>query len=333
MLHIFTTIAQHPKGVDLHLNNLRWAFDNPKKIHVFTFEWHKHVMPDDVNLITSNRFTSVKNKHYDFYCDLPEQIDDLCDNDVILLMQQDIFFTEKVDYLVDRAKTSAIVHRNLGNLDYFGVVDSQGDVLYPRFWEGATLFPASHLKTARKAGIFFGNRLDKFKHNGQFYIEYIDALRRGYIRVPFAEPRIFRPLDEFIENPGASQSSEKMFEFTLYSFSKKLPVQILDNSPIVHFQGPEKTHRRNPDVYDDIEILLKDPLVHRPHINNCVLLYFLSGAISPSKTTIRLLNWPEGISEFYGNLIALSKNANQWMSDDQLSKLEWIMGNIHPMNL
>jgi hypothetical protein len=109
--------------------------------------------------------------------------------------------------------------------------------------------------------------------------------------------------------------SDKLFELTLFCYFEG--IKYIKKDDTVHFQGPDKTHRLNPDVYNGVKELMKSK-VHPRQMNNCLFMYELSGVYN-SQSEKKVVHCNH--TQFKNNLLKLSNNANEWMTSKQLDVL------------
>jgi hypothetical protein len=310
MLDIFTTIAHHPKGFDLHIRNLNWAFDVPKRIHVFTFDWH-NLNSLNVNFIRSKIYDNPENRHFNFHEHFMPDIIKNIQTDVILLIQQDIFFTEKVDALYEICKNdNKIVINNLSN--YFSIFNCNKQIQYPRLWEGGIFYPSFIIKDAVDENINMGNNINVFNTNA-YYDKYYSKLNKGYHHLLNGE---LIKISEFLKSHHKPYS-EKLYELTLKCFCENINFLLVDKT--VHFQGIEKIHRVVPEVYLDEKFLLNDNnKIAKQYINNCLYMYTLSDIYNFNDIKRHLFDNYNFYCQLKQKLKKIKKNYNHWMTKSEI---------------
>jgi len=310
---VVTTIAQHSKGYDLHLQNLRWAI-NPNLILVQTFKKWNLSKHEDVKLI------EVDSNPYEFYF-FWDHIDlrpYLPETDVFLFTEQDILFTRPI-----RANTQQIYPCLESN--YLAIFD-KGIKLYPRIWEGACFIPKQFIEDAINDGILFGSHSKK-NHKLYDTVKYLNTVVAGNsiaIKDYLSSYKFF----------------DTLFELSLYCFHKQYShMEINENftdnydwgRDCVHLRGIDMMCYECEELYNNpsaIELVIPRNIAKgsikalRRMINDCALALLLCGAWEPNEETRALLLRGD-CSKILNKVSMLSDNCDLWMTKKQIEILRW----------
>ena len=164
-VRVVTTVLQMPDVWDIHVRNLLWALGNPR-IYMLTHrgvDLPEHPNIDYVyakNLKTREELPpeELTMKMYGLYDELAYL--DFSDVDVVLFMQNDIFFTdkEKVAAAVEECHEDGKIVLSL-NYQWSHTIYDKGKkpqlplrgkqgLVYPRVWDGGTFVPARLIEQA-----------------------------------------------------------------------------------------------------------------------------------------------------------------------------------------
>jgi hypothetical protein len=296
------------------------------KILLFTFPWNNLQPRNGVEYIYSN--TCGSNGHYDFYGNLLLPLLDRIDSDVVLLCQQDIMFTRKIHDLVQLCHDHNSIILGKTNPEYFAIFDQYGNISYPRLWEGAILYPTNFLREASKKGISMSHAMNQVIDQDR---EMVDQYRLYDCFFKNTTTHKLVKLEDWLRKaPDGLPRSEKLVELTIYSRSTNQPYRIVDDYT-AHFQGPEKTHRNIPNIYENLNQLMTNQLVARRSINNCAFMFYLAEAVdeSPDLVTALLANEDKfALRNFVARVTAMSVHAQEWMTEEQWRRFQWAYGKI-----
>lgn len=333
---VIVVIGQHPKGFDLFHKNLEWALEGIDfTLDVFTFK-NFHFESEIANF----HYCPLEMvKWYEFWqYEITERMQQIAENcDVVIATEQDIWFNQKLHSLAkDCLENNQII------LDckapYFSVHNKEGDIIYPRLWEGGALYPSSLMLQALKEGVNFGSRLYAFKKGNKLFNEYIDKLddkffrnRRCFDYESFGKPiSVKEKLINFNDKPY-----DTMVDFTLYCMCKEVKFKSICNDPhhwrmakenetryTSHFGCPERLHRTA--LESDINLYYQpNKKLMNKHFRQFKFLWassiaslYFSGVIKWSKFVEEILKQ----SENFKFQINSAKNIDKWMPDYNLER-------------
>ena len=325
MLHVLTTVSSHPKGLDLHLRNLRWALDGCEyRIHVQTFE-HWCFSGRDVSWVA--RKAPTDSGFYLFWNEAADYLGGFLDAaDAFLFMEQDIFFTRPALDQLETCRRDGLIVLNLES-PYQSVYRSKAERVYPRIWEGATFIPAALLADAIEAKITLGHVPGELRPGSSAYPRYRDKLESHYTCRGDPEPTEFLPLTEILSR----RYVEVLFEFSLYCFCTERAfesVARLDRgyelgNAVVHFRNPESVHRDYPRVYDDASEMHSLGPWCQPRLNDLALMFLLSEALPPTDALADLLQSRAGLELCREKSEQFGRRAADWMSASEYERFQW----------
>lgn len=301
-------------GFDLHMRNLRWAFSNfEHKIFLQTFSEYGFQEAEDLKITAYDAdpkdfFQFYENLHIDW-------------GDLIVLVQQDNLFANKVDPTVEICKRGPIVTWDQDT--YFSIYNHQNEMIYPRIAEISTFMRRELVEEMKYYGLCYGERGRQFAPTGVLYNYFYPLLQSFRIHSKYwlKSPDCFETLAEFCHR----ERKDTMFDISFYSFCTGKPVRHLHPAQMVHMSNPEMFHRELPEAYASSEELLKVNVPEQPHfrknIPNVALMCLLSGVYEKDRAVSEALK--QGRESFRFRLAQLHKTATEWMSDDQLDRLNW----------
>jgi hypothetical protein len=315
-LAVITTIAQHPKGFGLHLQNLRWALkDYDPEIWVQCYEAHH--LRENVNFVTA----PGDPRKFHFFWDDTDKIVRNSGADLFLLMEQDILFTEPPHEQIHAAEPLRISLES----DYLSVFDKDRKRLYPRIWEGCTFVT----RDALQADVTLGS------HARAFNTTLKEAAGR-YYTTNSCLANDFRTVQKLVEN---EPFFDTMFEFSFHCFVNNVPYRSWAEDfnyevgkNVVHLRGIDMMLHDQPAIYEDLahtRCVLPD--THPAHevwkrlLNGCSLMLLLCGAHGPTKLMRENLS-----NDFRGSREWLRKKINkmlptakEWLTEEQYKHLCW----------
>lgn len=399
-VRVVTTVLHMPDVWDIHVRNLLWALGNPR-IYMLT---HRGVdLPEHPNIdYVYAKNLKTREEHppeqlqlrylYDIYDEINHL--DFSDVDVVLFMQNDIFFTDKEKV----AASVAACHRGgkiVLSLRYpwsHSIYDKDkkpnpppqpltGDsnLVYPRVWDGAAFVPARLVESAVADDIEFGyargptleggwlhdfaleNWSDYLVATGSFRdvngdpIKLVDLLAKGkdLLGTSPHEPTVV-PMGMYWE---------LMFEFSLYAIFKNAPFKqhgtYRRSSFAAHFQGARSLFSMT-DGFLKRDLQTIDETTYRGRVNDTVFMLLMCGLAPMDELTKGYIRSERGStqsgstqkkpifskhkrlarqrrnyrererrdSRWHRSCIAeqidaLSRSADQWMSPEELKRLEW----------
>jgi hypothetical protein len=321
VLHIITTVGQHPRGLGLHLRNLRWAFAGCDfRIHVQTFEnWGFGY--EDVNYLT--RQVADPFAYYNFWDETASHLATLLDYaSAFLFMQQDILFTKPARSQLMRCVEHQRIVPNLES-PHLSIYRQPQERIYPRIWEGATMLPAGVVAEAIENNVTLGSHHSMFKPGGPLFAAYEDKLDAHYTTKYDDEPGHLARLTEFLDRPDI----DTMFELSLYCFCTSKPCTSAPANYrrcelgefVVHLRGPESAHRDCPGIYDDPFLVRGLPWFHL-RSNDLAFMFLLAGTTWWSEDLQCLLLNPTGLELFETKVARLADCAQEWMSRAELKQ-------------
>lgn len=319
MIGIYSTIAQHPMGFDLHIRNLQWAFSNfEHRIFVQTFSEYNFGERSNLS-ITSHR--ADPKRYFPFHEHL-----DIGYGDVVVLVQLDNLFPHKVDVTVKTCTLGEIV--TWDQTPYYSIFDQNDRIIYPRIAEISTFMSRDLVEELRRFDLSYGVRGRQFHHTGKLYKEFLPKLQSVKIcsKPSLSAPARFEVLSDFCRR----ESKDTMFDISLYSFCTGRPVRFLHPTAMIHMNNPEMFHREFPDHYNSAKKLLHLDVPSQPRIRENIpsvaLMCLLSGVYERDDYVAKALR--QGDSVFMFGLAELYKNASEWMSAEQFDRLSWAVDQV-----
>lgn len=290
-------VGQHPKGLDLHVRNLRWAIDRPHQIYVLTFrEWgfDKSAYPD-VNFIEINHPAMT---YYNFWGKtIPDFIRGL-DEDVVLLTESDQFFHTPIGTYAD----SCFERISVGMEAYGWQIYRKDVQVFPRLWECGLLIPKATFVKHLNLGIdcSWGTLNEKIcarlKNCTNEYFYGIDG----------------NPVD--LNQLSPSVIMDVLGQLTLSCYIEGESAQEVDY--LDHLGRPETIHRQNPHLYGQLN---RSDLRCVPHPGpQTTFMYYLSGVteIFPEMAWF----WGDD-KELMKKLRRIAEHGKEWMTASQYDRL------------
>lgn len=367
-VRVVTTVLHIPAVWDIHVRNLLWSLGNPR-IYMLTHrgvDLPEHPNIDYVyakNLETREELPpeefSVK-KLYQIYDEVSHL--DFSDVDVVLFMQNDIFFTdkEKVAESVEACHKDGKIVISLNFPWSHAIYDKdkkpspspgttltgEAGLVYPRVWDGATFVPARLIEQAVADDVEFGYSRKCTLEGGWLYDFALKnwsshLLGTGSFRDVNGDPYKLIDLIKGENSPATRYRFwELMFEFSLYSLFKNVPFQQFGDyrmSPYaVHFQGARHLFQMSNGLFNgDLQII--DRVEYRGRVNDTAFIMLMCGLVPMDDLTKHYLRNKQ--SEQIGDIVSrestwvserilkqllqLRLSADQWMSPDELKRLGW----------
>ena len=317
-----TTIAQHNRGIELHIRNLRWALGDAARIIVNCFTHNSH---PDLN-VEYYQVQADPNKFYFFWDEMSALlVDD--DADVYIFTEQDIVCTDRLK--IDRPDTINISYDS----HYLAIFDRSFSKLYPRIWEGYCKVPGFMVREAISQNINLGNHVTRKWR--------VDDLYTWYGR--------FIPLDEYLNSQHNLHEGDidTMFEFSLYCYLNKYPwlSSNIDGyhiaSDAVHFRGIDRLCHDCPDIYNSLESVLvrlrqgsdESKRIHDDMIGDCALMLMLSKNHINNEVLFKLLANKKSRSRLLMKIEAVRAHAHEWMNEEEMSLLSMSWNLIKSLEL
>lgn len=330
MLHVVTTISQHPRGFDFHLQNLRWALSGCEhRIHVQTFEaWELEA--EGVHFIEVDH---DPNEWYPFWrLSSPHLAEMAEDATAFLFVELDNLFTEPIAPLVRECVEKQEIAMLLES-PFLSLYDEARTRIYPRIWEGGIIIPAAVVRGAIREGVNMGRHLDAFKAGSPIFERYRDQLAPLWSTDAPHNRLGFQPLMPYFEK--AAQEPVKidtMFDFGLYCYCTGVPCPGhgdmetgYDMGPsVIHLRGVEVACRCLPDIYDSVGSLqrLPDWFIQR-HLNSIALMLLLAEIYPRDDAVAKILTLDEGLSLQREFIERIRRHAADWLSPSQIEGLDW----------
>ena len=299
----FTMIGQFPDGIGLHARNLRWALSRQDHIFIVTFS----TFITNYGLQNDDRTTYIEfgecgetPRFVPFWKEFPRIVGEhRIDPEWFLFMEQDIWFTEKIEEDPLPATTEIRSHLPLHTGYHAVTIDEQ--LYHPRIWEGSLLINGPLVQRAIDFGIDFSAHTNWFIKKDK---EYWDQQAGGAVS--------FREYEK----------QDTMDEFTLYcALVEKTKVTHCPKA--VHLQGPEALHRISPETYrhSEEEKLrgLSDQWNWYFCIHLAVAIYFIAGNWK------READWKRIQRRYKPTFEKLIRTAKEWMKPDEYERLEKIV--------
>jgi hypothetical protein len=301
-----TMVGQFPDGIDLHVRNLRWALSENAHIYIIT----SRSIITDFNLKNDHRLTYIEfsqgndlHKFIYFWKEFPRIITEHCiEPDWLLLMEQDIWFYEKIKD--DPLPGPKEIRSHLPPQINYHCVTIDKHLYHPRVWEGSALLEGAVVRRAIEFGIDFSAHPNWFINKDK---EYWDNVAGGELWM------------------GEYEQGDTMDEFTFYCALVE-KTRTTHSPRAVHLQGPEVFHRSSPDFYNWREDEAMRAVAQRFDYYFCVYaavaVYFIAGNWKNEADWKRIQ--PPCKSKFK----RLLRTANEWMKPEEYERLERIGAGI-----
>jgi hypothetical protein len=318
-IQTLTVVAQHPKGLDMHLRNIRWAIDGDFDPYIFTFKAYEFVRPG-INIVA---VAGDPLMYYSFWRhDALEAIRNST-SDVIVISEQDVLYTTKLMPYIDQVhKTGKIV---IDSEQYGHNIMKDHRVVYPRLWEGGLIVRTDVIRDAINKGVWLADFCQCH--------EVRDMARQD-------EDHYFIQIDRKISLKEMADTAidtrfENFFEFTLYCFLNNIKTEKVRMSS--HLPFPEGAHRNVPELYTGpiTEEMLDELLVKSGYSHNCIpttlLMYYLTGVCELSPLIRKI--WLESDNWNKEKVRRLMPSAREWMTEEELQKLQRALNIMRPVFL
>lgn len=315
---VITTVAQHYKGFEIHLRNLKWALKKYEyKIIVQTFKQNNIILNDEVFEIVN--YNKNRNDFCYFWEDASKIIKKEIDHvDYFLFTEQDIFFTEELRF--DKYKIQVNLHSS-----YLSIYNKNKKFIYPRIWEGATVISKDYLKKAIEDNINFGNS-KKIPHRliKDEWFTSNSALHLNFTKVKY-----------YIENTNFldKKNVDTLFEFTLYCLEKNFPYELKSNNydygdQVVHFRGLDGIVRENKNVYNSPNEIInmkknsRNKNAWKTLAGGCAFVFLACKLYNKTKAIKKIIKEDEN-KNLYKKLTMLKKRSKEWMLKEEIDCLNW----------
>jgi hypothetical protein len=218
-------VGQWPHGLSLHLDNLKWALGEHQHQSwvVTTEEIQKKYQPK----YPSVRFFSVPHRGMTFipFWDIFPRLvkEQKIDGNSFLLMEQDIFFVEKIGV----PSVDPQVITNYLPLSRYHAMTLNGELYHHRVWEGANLLHRNLIHGAIREGI-------KFTFTKNYFFEKERAAWEEKLggKIGMIEFKAVDTMDEMC-----------------YYCPMRHNTRTVHEDKAVHLRGPETIHRKHPTLY------------------------------------------------------------------------------------
>lgn len=314
---VITTVAQHSKGAELHINNLRWALGSDARIVVNCFAEHRLPdLPVEYNIVHAD-----PKEFYFFWDHIYDVFND--EADLYIFTEQDIICTETIDMNKIDLDSISISFDSY----YLSIFDKCNVKLYPRIWEGYSKIPGWMVRRALSDNISLGNHVSRKWYTNDLYTWYGK----------------FISLDSYInDNNGLHEGDiDTLFEFSFYCYMNSFKWHsnnILDYhiaTDVVHLRGMDRLCHDCPDIYDNLRsviVKLEDDNkilrgVYNDMISDCAIMLLLSGVHEESELLYRLMINDQSRHRSLLKLEQIRHRAHEWMDDKQLHSLNmaWLL--------
>ena len=314
-----TIVAQHPKGLDMHLRNIRWAIDGDFDPYIFTFKAYEFDYPR-VNIVSVSADPIM---YYSFWRhDAREAIKE-SKADVLVISEQDVVYTTKLMPYIERAyDTGCIV---IDSEQYGHNIMKDHKVVYPRLWEGGMIVRTDIIRDAVNKDVWLADFCQCH--------EVRDAARMD-------KDHYFIQIDKKITLREMADTDfdtrfENFFEFTLYCFLNNIKADKVRLS--CHLPFPEGAHRNVPELYTGpiTQELLDELLTKSGYQPNCIpttlLMYYLTGVCDLSPLIRKI--WQDSDEWVKQKVRRLMPSAREWMTHEELQKLQRVLTIMRPLFL
>ena len=317
MITIITTIGQHPKGKDLHIQNLRWIFSGlDYKIYLQTFSSYGFESEDDIEII---EYDADPTKWFDFYGNLDLDLDE---SEVFFFTQQDNIHVQKLNEHVQKCQAGTIMlsHEDVLKFlpgfhdpSYYCLFDKESQLAYPRVSEISCFIPREIMVEFKQNNLLLESRYGPV--SDQFMEKYADTTKTHQIW-----ERRFWDLESFCTT---KRWQDTFFQPMVHCCHHKKSWEYIKDS-LCHFRSVEFIHREIPKVYESPKWLVK---LGEP--SYACFLYLLSDVYEPSEMLGRILNL--GVDNNLKSMLEMiDPTAHLWMNSRQLEKLAWVNEVISP---
>jgi hypothetical protein len=313
MLTSISVVGQHPVGLDITLDNLRWAINRPKRLVVFTFKaygFDKSRYPDvefievDADPKHYHKFLSLEIKDY-----LRKTSDDL-----VIFTEMDTFFVKQIGDEIDHIRNTEDIH--CGIMKWWYDLLKDGKVVVPRIWEGGLICPVKHILNCYDMGIEMGHEepnpalIKRFLENDlRFEI--------GQIGRTIGEK--FQVGNEFHTDQGDHFSSMQVYCYVM-------GIKVRGRNYIAHIKSPETIHRWNPKLYTDINNRWQELIeLTSDRGTGTIFHMYLLGLVSQE---VFDLSSQQIKDHWRKEIFMLNKFADQWMRTDILARYRHALGKI-----
>lgn len=294
----FSIVAQHPRGLDLHIRNVRWALPNAT-IHIFThgaWAFRKMDYPD----VVFHETTADPWTYYPFWeWEVTPFIRDHCTEEALVFKQHDMLFHRP---LQDLLSSSEIL---LSNEAYRSPIQREGSFQYPHIWEGGCIAPGDIVRKAiTDWGIDLGSKVTS--------PTLLERLRAG--------DKVTEMQGHRIAALEKGKSLDYFCQLTLCCFLQQIPIRSVDL--VCHFNPMEEIHRRFHDLYEkNYDNTFLAELGKHANAAKVVCYLLMCRAIKTTNDVNGLLRRSSRIKPLVRKI---DLYAREWMSPEQLEGLRWI---------
>lgn len=309
-----TIAAQHPEGVELHLNNINWAIDNPKDIYLLTFKkWNLSKFSYKAKVIEVDEDPLQNHPFYQFWKYEALNLIKNLQSEIIVINQLDIFYTTKLYLYINEIKHNPDMVFNLntpepGRYSLF----QEEKFVYPRIYEAGLIVNRELLIKAIEKGLHFGNGIDNpdiiqfMKKNKLSFLVDNQLLPHGH---PYK---------------GGYIKGDCMAEFMLFCYMNK--IRALTRDYAIHLQAPETLHLNYPELYSNFEKNIQELITLDPKRTAATAISLKIAGLCSNKL---IEKYKKTISKYFQkDLINLNFNAKKWMDNRQFKEFRFILETI-----
>jgi hypothetical protein len=292
-------VGQHPKGLDLHVRNLRWAINRPHQIYVFTFkEWNfdKSQYPD-VKFIEVD---SPAMYYFNFWGGdvIPKFVRTL-EEDVLVVTEADQYFHRQIGENIDICFDEI----QIGYEQYGWDIYNNGQMIYPRLWECGLIIPRQLFVKHLDTGI---NCL--WANFDQKLIDRLKSCKDGDCFYGVRGKQVF------LNRADTTACMDTLSQLTLSCYlegDKAKSVNYLD-----HLGRPETCHRDLPHLYRQLNrsdmAYLSDPA------DQTSFMYYLSGV---TEIFPEMAFWWGQNKGLMDKIRRIAMRGKEWMTAEQWGRL------------
>ena len=334
-LRVVTTSSHNPEGCDFHIRNLKWATDDAP-IYLQTVRGYPENISAglEVDYVHAFRYDRPEDYarwrpggYFRFYNPMARM--DFSDVDVVLFMQQDIILTEKVLELAKLCRDTGTIVVNFCMHRHNTLYKRDGEVFYPRVWEGATLLPAGLVREAIQENVAFDSKFQSLSEGSWLYEASLKELSDCVISSE--HPTVNGPghveLKEFFQHILSRGYDEIMFELMLYAVHNRIPYFLLSQNSMaspyaVHLCGIDPAYRASEgELYRNLSVIdsIKKRRVEQ-FKGNIAFMCLMNGTASQDNKTAKYLSTGPAV---FAATAALAKYGAQWMTGVELGNLSW----------
>jgi hypothetical protein len=293
-----TMVGQWHHGLPLHLGNMKWALG--QFVHESYVVTTNEIKRTYEKLFPKVHFIGVPNKggFIKFWDMFPSIVKEhKIDADFFLLMEQDIFFHNKLVSLPHDEREIV----NYLPLSKYHSMTVNGEIYHHRVWEGANMFYGKLIHAALQDNISFSFTRNYFFENKR---QEWESKLGGPIGMH--DFKIPDTMDELC-----------------YYYPMKHNTEAVHEDKAIHIRGPETIHRHFPKLYHDMTPADMDSVKKKlPYLDIYVTLaaFFISG----NYESIDKYDMKKMKPENKGMFKRLRYLGREWMDPAASAKLEYL---------